>query len=253
MTPISGEKATETDDQWIRVRRKGRRAKSYQPIVLESSNTNTHNSTSRPSFLSISQVITEHRRIRDQWRASAGCHQLRHAVASRNCGSAITHAICFGLGSFDPEDGSWENRRRAHVQLAAFLYMVEQLQRGDQEPIRCLFQEPLFNSVDEEFIRSLGHGVVYSPRGFDEVGPSTMVFGIHLYKNIYSQALANHLPAVFVGTPREVWEDCCGPDISDWVRLQELDEQCDKVKFPEDSGHMTFSSTAIHWKRQHET
>ncbi|KAI1445538.1 hypothetical protein F5Y02DRAFT_418066 [Annulohypoxylon stygium] len=252
MIPISGEKATETGDQWTKVRRKRRRAKSHQPVVPQSSNTNTHDLVPRPSFLSLSEVEREYRRVSDQWRASAGCHQLRDAVASRNCGFAITHAICFGLGSFDPEDGSWENRRRAHVQLAAFLYMVEQLQRKDRTPIQCLFQEPLFNSVDEAFIRSLGYDVVYSPRGFNEVSPSTLVFGIHLYRDIYSQALVNHLPAVFVGTPREVWEDCYGSDLPDWGGLKELDEQCDKMKFPEDSGYMTFSSTAIHWRRQDE-
>ncbi|KAI1212136.1 uncharacterized protein F4807DRAFT_458339 [Annulohypoxylon truncatum] len=253
MGPAAGEQGAETGDEWTKVRRKGRRMRSHHPAVCPSSSRNAKGSEPRPSFLSVSDIEREHRRIRDQWRASTGCHQLRDVVASRNCGSAITDAICFGLGSFDPEDGSWENKRRAHVQLAAFVYMVEQLQRDNRVPIRCLFQEPIFNSVDEAFIRSLGHEVVHSPGGFEQVGTSTLVFGIHLYRDVYAQALAGHLPAVFVGTPREVWEECHGSDVLDWVQLKDLDERSDKVNFPEDSGYTTFSNTTIHWRRQDDT
>ncbi|KAI0886452.1 uncharacterized protein GGS22DRAFT_128933 [Annulohypoxylon maeteangense] len=252
MAPAAGAQGVEAGDEWIKVRRKGRRIKSHHP-VLPPSNTSNSGPKQRPSSLSVSDVEREHRHIRDQWRASTGCRRLRDVVASCDCGSAITDAICFGLGSFDPEDGSWENKRRAHIQLSAFLYMVEQLQCDKRVPIRCLFQEPIFNSVDEAFIRSLGYEVVYSPNGFEQVSTSTLVFGIHLYRDIYAHALANNLPAVFVGTPREVWEECRASDIPDWDRLKELDDRCDKVEFPEDSGYTTFSSTVIHWRRQSGT
>ncbi|KAI2463906.1 hypothetical protein F4781DRAFT_97470 [Annulohypoxylon bovei var. microspora] len=253
MASVLREQGAKAQDEWTRVRRKGRHAKTHHPAIFSGSSRHANGSESRPSFLSVSDIEREHRRVRDQWRASTSCAKLREIVASHNCSSAITHAVCLGLGSFDPDDGSWENKRRAHVQLAAFLYMVEQMQCDGQVPIRCLFQEPVFKSVDEAFIRSLGHEVVRSPGGFEQVSISTLVFGIHLYRDVYAQALSKDLPAVFVGTPREVWEDCHGSDVPDCIQLKELDERCDKAKFPEDSGYTTFSSTAIHWRRRDDT
>ncbi|KAI1372525.1 hypothetical protein F4677DRAFT_449427 [Hypoxylon crocopeplum] len=238
---------------WTRVGRRGRRPSQARKYPLypspSHSNSSVSGSTPRPSFLSTSDIDREHQRITDQWRGSACCRQLGGIVASRTGHHAISQAICLGLGSFDPEDGSWEGRRRAHVQLAAFLCMVEQLQRSSSNKICCLFQDPVFNSVDKSFIRNLGHEVVESPEGFDRVSPSTLVFGVHLYRDVYAQTVAKHLPAVFVGTPLDVWEEFHSSANPDWNRLKELDKLCEKDKFPEDMAHNTFSTTALHWRR----
>ncbi|KAI0839351.1 hypothetical protein F5Y06DRAFT_265205 [Hypoxylon sp. FL0890] len=239
--------------EWTRVRRKGRRhLNRYEHTALPYSNDDIVGSKLRPSFLSVSDIQREHQRIINQWKTSTCCRQLQEVIASRPSGPTITQAICFGLGSFDSEDGSWESRRRAHVQLAAFLCIVKQLQRNNPQSIRCIFQEPIFNSMDKEFIRGLGYEVVDSPEGFEKVSSSTLVYGIHLYRGVYAQAIDKHPPAVFVGTPQEVWEECHESDSLDWGKLKELDEWCDKVKFPEDVGYTTFSSTTIHWRRRNE-
>ncbi|KAI1100019.1 hypothetical protein F4804DRAFT_336642 [Jackrogersella minutella] len=251
MTSALDEQGAEPRDEWTRVRRKGRRPmKSSGPVNPSRSNALTPGLKQRLSFLSASDIEKEHHRITDQWRASTCRSRLQEIVKSRPCTSHITLAICFGLGSFDPEDGSWESKRRAHVQLAAFLDIVEHLQHNNPQPIRCLFQEPIFNAADEVFIRNLGYEVVPSPGGFEQVNAATLVFGIHLYRDVYAQAIAHSLPAAFIGTPREVWEECHSSDLPDWIRLKDLDERCDKVKFPEDPGYNTFSSTTIHWGRQ---
>ncbi|KAI1391748.1 uncharacterized protein F4822DRAFT_388334 [Hypoxylon trugodes] len=195
-------------EEWTRVRRKGKRHfNASQYITSPNHNSNPYELTSRLSFLSVSDIEREHRQIAKQWEVSICCRQLQEIIASRVGISNVTEAICFGLGSFDPKDGSWEVKRRAHVQLAAFRCMVNELQRGSSHGIRCVFQEPLFNSSDKAFIHSLGYEVVDSPEGFEQVRSSTLVFGIHLYKDIYAQAIANYAPAVFVGTPQEVWEE----------------------------------------------
>ncbi|KAI1407913.1 hypothetical protein F5Y13DRAFT_121230 [Hypoxylon sp. FL1857] len=244
------EHTAEPGEEWTKVQRKGRRhLNRHQHTTLDHSNGNIPGSKPRPSFLSASDIEREHRRITDQWGTSMCCRQLQQIVASRPSGPSITHAVCFGLGSFDPDDGSWESRRRAHVQLAAFRCMVGQLQRINANPIRCLFQEPIFNSADKEFIRGLGYEVVDSPEGFQQVSSSALVFGVHLYRDVYAQAIDKHPPAIFIGTPQEVWEECHGSGSLDWVKLKELDERCDKVKFPEDTGYTTFSGTTIHWRR----
>ncbi|KAI1137674.1 hypothetical protein F5Y05DRAFT_77497 [Hypoxylon sp. FL0543] len=248
---VDGREHAAEPGEWTRVRRKGRRhhLNGHQHTALSRSHGNLPGLKIRPSFLSASDIEREHQRITGQWGTSTCCRQLRLVIASRPSHPTITQAVCFGLGSFDPEDGSWDSRRRAHVQLAALLCMVEQLQRDNPEPIRCVFQEPIFNAVDKEFIRGLGYEVVDSPVGFERVNSSTLVFGIHLYRDVYAQAIDKHLPALFVGTPKDVWEECHGTDSLDWVKLRELDDRCDKTTFPEDAGYTTFSSTAIHWRR----
>ena len=88
-------------------------------------------------------------------------------------------------------------------------YTVEQLraQSGSEEPIPCVFQEPLFSPADKAFIEGLGHRVVESPAAFDLVGPDTLLFAVHMYRDVYTCAIKNHVPAVFVGTAYEVWEE----------------------------------------------
>lgn len=254
--PVDGcKEATQIGEVWTKVHRKGRRRPNAQHVIPSHHNgNNILGSQPRSSFLSLPAITAEYNRIVTQWETSPCCHQLRDLIASHARYSTITQAICFGLGTFDPEDGGWEVKRRAHVQLAAFLYMVNQIQiQQEERKIACLFQEPLFNAADKEFIRSLGHEVVDSPAGFERVSSSTLVFGVHLYRDIYARAIRKHRPAIFVGTPREVWEDCHGSGSLEWPESKELDEQCDKAIFPEDSGYTTFSSTVIHWKRPKET
>ncbi|KAI0376755.1 hypothetical protein F5Y04DRAFT_197544 [Hypomontagnella monticulosa] len=245
-----------TGEEWTKVRHKGRRQPKADQHVTPSHHNNILTSQPQSSFLSPSAIASDHRHILEQWGTSTCCYQLRDLIASHTRRPVITQAICFGLGTFDPDDGSWEIKRRAHVQLAAFLYMVDQIQRGNPEAeqkIVCLFQEPLFNAADKEFIRSLGYEVVNSPGGFERVNPSSLVFGIHLYRDVYSRIIAKCCPAMFIGTPWDVWEDCHGLGSLDWPELKGLDAQCDKAEFPQDTGYTTFSSTMIHWRRPGET
>lgn len=53
---------------------------------------------------------------------------LRKLIASQGDVLApVKKAICLGIGSFDPEDGSWDSKRRTYHQCIAFLAMVEEL------------------------------------------------------------------------------------------------------------------------------
>lgn len=78
--------------------------------------------------LSVDDIRAEHAKIASKWRATDACAQLR-ALLTANAASCVgvRRAVCLGLGALDPEDGSWAARARAHVQLAAFLTMVEAL------------------------------------------------------------------------------------------------------------------------------
>lgn len=73
-------------------------------------------------------------------------------------------------------------------------------------PVPCVFQDPVFTSADRDFIAGLGHHVVDSPVAFDCVTPDSFLFGIHLYRPVYVAALQSHLPALFVGTGLDIWD-----------------------------------------------
>lgn len=79
-------------------------------------------------------------------------------------------------------------------------------EKGNGTKIPCVFQEPLFSEDDEAFISSLGHQVVRHPAAYRMVDDRSLLFGIHLYRPIYALALTHARPAIFVGTPWDVWE-----------------------------------------------
>lgn len=212
-------------DEWTQVRRKPRRkaaaGKSQQqhkapvPPVMMTRPDST-------ASLSASDIQRDHGRFaKTQWQGSTCQCRLRDLISSSSRSNPlpkVSQAVCLGIGSFDPEDGAWEVKRRAHIQLAAFLSIVTDLQQhqhdhdqqkkseGSPVAIRCFFQEPLFTLADKEFIRALGHEVVDSPLGFAKVDHETLVFGVHLYREIYNQAISKCVPAVFIGTGLDVWE-----------------------------------------------
>lgn len=203
------EKPSDTQNDWVKVhRRKGRRTRpsATAPPAPASSVSLSIPAPSTPS-LSVEQVKQEHDRISDQWKSSSSCRRLQELLSSHSTSSSVTKAICFGLGTFDPVDGAWEQKRKAHIQLAAFLAIVDYLRSKEGHAISCFFQDPIFNPVDKAFIESLGHQVVESPVGFQLVEPSALVFGVHLYRDVYSQIIATHTPAMFIGTAYEVWEE----------------------------------------------
>ena len=238
---------SEPQEQWTKVQRKSRRK---NPSQNKPSHAQPQPPAPRPgpgpdstaARLTVSEIRRDHERYMAQWRESSCRRRLVDLLLSSPTTKTsaqpprITRAVCLGIGSFDPEDGGWEVKRRAHIQLAAFLTIIGEFskrhqqdhpeehdhdhdqgqdrdqQAGDKKedpptPIRCLFQEPLFTPSDRDFIRGLGHEVVSSPAGFAAIDAETLVFGVHLYREIYNQAIAACVPAVFVGTGLDVWEE----------------------------------------------
>lgn len=76
------------------------------------------------------------------------------------------------------------------------------------ESIPCSFQEPRFTSSDIAFLTGLGHEVIESPAAFEAVDEETLVFAIHMYRPIYEATLEKAVPAMFVGTGWDVWDEC---------------------------------------------
>ncbi|KAJ9131748.1 hypothetical protein NKR23_g11582 [Pleurostoma richardsiae] len=237
------------ESQWTRVVRKGKKLARHGQSASHCSSLPLPNPTPQ---LTPEEIHADHARLCARWRASDSYAHLLDFL--RDAGprrGRVTRAICLGLGSFDPENGSWDAKRRAHTQLDAFLAMVKLLSGPGADRVPCFFQEPCFTGADKAFLESMGHVVVESPRAYAMTSPTTLVFGIHLYKEVWAEALAKCLPAIFVGTSWNVWDECgissptgCAND-----RIREMDSTFDKFRFPQYDVD-TFSSTCIYWRKQ---
>lgn len=77
---------------------------------------------------SVDEIYDEYRSVRAEWLESESCTKLRELVrkhASKQ--PAVSKALCLGIGTFDPEDGAWAQKRISFHQLIAFTVMVEEL------------------------------------------------------------------------------------------------------------------------------
>ncbi|KAI0545578.1 hypothetical protein F4679DRAFT_457805 [Xylaria curta] len=246
MAPTTEKASSEPQeaDTWVEVRRrKGHR------VSKKTSTKKRRAFTPAEPTISLEQMKQEYSRFSGEWLSSPACAQLRELLSGHTAstGSRITKAICFGLGTFDTPVYDW--KRTTHIQLAAFLAIVEHLQIEANSQIRCIFQEPLFNPVDKAFLASLGHEVVESPVGFQLVDSETMTFGIHLYIDVCEKILANCIPAIYIGTSNETWTDT-KPDFPYHGPLEKLEPLCAKAKFPNNKSDHSFSSTTIHWRHK---
>ncbi|KOS18782.1 hypothetical protein ESCO_000015 [Escovopsis weberi] len=200
---------------------------------------------------SVKDIAAEFRTLRAHWAESPCAAALRAILAAKGPSvRRVSRAVCLGIGSFDPVDGSWEAKRKTYLQLISFLDIVEHLEKYLNAKIPCLFQEPVFTNHDRSFLESLGHSVLESPAACDAVDPHTLLYGVHLYRPIYAIALRAAAPAVFVGTGWDVWDqvDLSPGPSADLAHLQEIEETYNKFAFPQDATTTAFSSTSIYFR-----
>lgn len=76
--------------------------------------------------LSAADIQAQHGKFADKFRDTS-CFDKLTKLIKTNISShvPIKRAVCLGLGAFDPKDGSWDLKRKSHIQLAAFLTMVD--------------------------------------------------------------------------------------------------------------------------------
>lgn len=89
-------------------------------------------SSSKPdeprSYKSVADITAEYDNFKSRWRDTA-CHSKLEELVKSNAGKhqVVRKAVCLGVGTFDPEDGGWDAKRRSYIQLEAFLTVVEVL------------------------------------------------------------------------------------------------------------------------------
>ncbi|GAO17240.1 uncharacterized protein UV8b_05506 [Ustilaginoidea virens] len=193
-------------------------------------------------------MAAEYQRIRADPSSRPWCSAIRAVVARHAPALApVTAAVCLGIGSFDPADGAWEAKRRSYVQLLGLAVMLDELEKTHGRRIRCTFQEPVFTAADVEFLTSLGHVVVEAPAACEALTPDSLLYGIHLYRSLYAEALQVALPAVYVGTGWDVWDQML-PGVDDGLQgIETMHKTYHKAPFPQEG--TAFSSTCLYWRR----
>lgn len=95
-------------------------------------------------------------------------------------------------------------------------------------------QDPVFNHLDNTFLKSLGYTVLSDPEAFDFITPSTFLFAPHLETWVFAQALDKAKPRLCVGT---VMEECLNRYVDPFAgRPQESVRACFQ-------GHLIRTST----------
>lgn len=127
--------------QWTRIVRKGKklsrqRQAPHPPSQPPAAGPAENFQPNASPHLSLNDIAADHEKTTSRWRGT-DCYKKLHEIIKKNAAShaAITNAVCLGLGAFDPDDGSWLAQRRSHIQLAAFLTMVEALGNGSRTRI----------------------------------------------------------------------------------------------------------------------
>jgi hypothetical protein len=88
---------------------------------------------------------------------------------------------------------------------------------------------------------------VESPKAFEAVDEHTLLFAVHMYRPIYEKALEKALPAAFVGTGWNTWDDVGNLKEGEFACMREMHESHRLLPFPQDGSHTTFSSTCLYW------
>ncbi|KAK4096367.1 hypothetical protein N658DRAFT_511280 [Parathielavia hyrcaniae] len=243
----------EQSGEWNQVQRRGGRLRNLPKPENKAAVSLSDDLRPNPNpELSVDDLLKYHKSAAESWRTSAWWAQVRQilesALGKPTC-PVITKAVCLGPGPYEPSNGSHRAKWTAHMQTAAFCFLVEDLEHRTGRDITRVVQEPRFTQTDKDFCTRIGLTAVDSPEGFAVVDENTLLFGIHLEVEIYNQALTR-LPAVYVGSSLQEWEKVIHHDMgaeSPLLAFSKMDETYDKFVFP-DIDYM-YSSTVLYWRR----
>ena len=199
-----------------------------------------------PRGLNIQDVPTAFEKHMKIWKGSSCLQTLRIIFQNASLASniRINNCVCLGLGTFTggkfPETSFFE--------LAALVSFLEIL--SEKHEIKQVFvQDPIFNSLDETFLRSLGYTIVSTPEGFTKIDESTFLFAPHLEWPIYYTALQNVSPSLCIGNNMQEYLgspfEKASAEAIDVFR--DFVEKCSSSPMPDFERSSWCESTSIYW------
>lgn len=119
-------KSEPTQEEWTFVKSKSRFRR--KPPKVPAKALEAARSSEPRIFKSVEEIATEYDGFKARWRDTT-CHERIKDLVKKNAGDGrrVKKAICLGVGTFDPEDGGWDAKRRSYIQLDGFLTVVEAL------------------------------------------------------------------------------------------------------------------------------
>lgn len=203
--------------------------------------------TAIPQGLTLRSVSSSFDRYTKLWKDSPCLKNLKTIIQDNILASdiEITNCVCLGLGSFAggtfPETSFFE--------LAA-LDTVLELLRQKHDINQVYMQEPVYNTLDEDFLRSLGYQIVPSPEGFEKVNKTSFLFAPHLEWPIYLTALQNALPSLCIGNSMQGYLESPTERTSSEARIvfQDSVDRYSSRAMPDFDRSSWCESTAIYWR-----
>ncbi|KAL8683216.1 MAG: hypothetical protein Q9186_000828 [Xanthomendoza sp. 1 TL-2023] len=183
-----------------------------------------------PQSQTLTDLQASHARYRDQWLSSPCYQHIRKLFTEEVISSLyeekgkekgkIDRCIILGLGSLsNGRRSSWWQLVFLETILALLpasnpstsaptpdplsdpTHQQKKISTTDHPPVNVFIQDPIFNTLDHEFLASLGYTILTHPSALAEITSSTFLFAPHLEIEIYAQALGGvEQPALCVGT-----------------------------------------------------
>ena len=132
-----------------------------------------------PEGASWKTALDHYQKCENEWRQSntwAGLKQIFDSQIFKQ-DLDITSCICFGLSSPTGLLGATADRRNVSMyQLAVFKSVIDMLSKKQGQRPEAFAQEPIFNTLDVQFLSHLNISVVEHPAAFELITSNTFAF-----------------------------------------------------------------------------
>lgn len=122
------------EGEWNEVKRKGGRLRNIPAPTNNAADSLLDGIRPNPNpDLSVDDLLKAHETVTKDWQASGWWEQVGQVLkvaSSKPNHPVITKAVCLGTGPYEPSNGSSVAKRTAHMQTAAFCYIVDHLSWG---------------------------------------------------------------------------------------------------------------------------